>query len=262
MKPPKAKAIALLSQQLAPIPDLKSESRKASGFVKWKELTQTILANLFGQESPQLKNFLAVNYAPRVTTSEMLESDYQQYHVQGLKTAEAQLEAAVAEVTTFWHDEAVTAAIDPTEHIGAIFERFHMVARQLRERHGTRPTLTISDEYDVQDLLHSLLRLFFDDVRVEEWTPSYAGGSSRMDFLLNECDSVIEVKKTRSSMTVKDLGDQLLVDVMRYKAHPRMKCLFCFVYDPDGLLPNPRGIERDLSRTSDGVKVKCVIRPK
>jgi glucan phosphorylase len=64
-------------------------------------------------------------------------------------------------------------------------KRFHLVARQLRERHNERSTLQIEDEYDVQDLLHALLKINFEDVRAEEVCPSYAGGSSRVDFLLN-----------------------------------------------------------------------------
>jgi REase_DpnII-MboI len=62
-------------------------------------------------------------------------------------------------------------------------ERFHGVVRQLRERHDSRPTLAVADEYDVQDLFHALLSIYFDDIRAEEWAPSYAGGASRMDFL-------------------------------------------------------------------------------
>jgi hypothetical protein len=38
-----------------------------------------------------------------------------------------------------------------------VIDRFHLVARQLRQRHGNRSTLSVNDEYDVQDLLHSLL---------------------------------------------------------------------------------------------------------
>ena len=84
--------------------------------------------------------------------------------------------------------------------IKQICTRFHLVARQLRKRHDDRSTLDISDEYDVQDLLHSLLCLFFDDIRSEEGTPSYAGQSSRMDFLLKNESIVIEVKKTRQGL--------------------------------------------------------------
>jgi hypothetical protein len=54
-------------------------------------------------------------------------------------------------------------------------ERLHLVICQLRERRENRPTLDVVDEYDVQDLFHALLRIDFDDVRDEEWAPSYAG---------------------------------------------------------------------------------------
>ncbi|GLR97208.1 hypothetical protein GCM10007858_48480 [Bradyrhizobium liaoningense] len=69
-----------------------------------------------------------------------------------------------------------------------VAERLHAVIRQLRERREERPTLEVEDEYDVQDLFHALLIIYFDDIRKEEWSPSYAGGASRMDFLLPEVE--------------------------------------------------------------------------
>jgi len=50
-------------------------------------------------------------------------------------------------------------------------------------RKGVQP-LSFGNEYDVQDLLHALLRPWIQDIRPEEFTPSYAGSSTRMDFLL------------------------------------------------------------------------------
>lgn len=44
------------------------------------------------------------------------------------------------------------------------------------------------DEYDLQDLVESLLRFLYNDVRPEERTPSYAGSSSVMDFLLRDAE--------------------------------------------------------------------------
>lgn len=139
--------------------------------------------------------------------------------------------------------------------------RFHAVSMQMRDRHEARPTLDVADEYDVQDLLHALLRIFFDDVRPEEWTPSYAGKSSRMDFLLPAEETVIEVKKTRPGLGAKELGDQLIVDIARYKTHPSCKRLVCFVYDPEGRIANPRGIERDLSQEAGEFEVEVIIAP-
>lgn len=65
-----------------------------------------------------------------------------------------------------------------------IFKNFHRSAQQLLKRHDNRETLRISNEYDVQDYLHSLLLLFFDDVKDEDPLPKKVGASSRGDFFL------------------------------------------------------------------------------
>lgn len=141
-----------------------------------------------------------------------------------------------------------------------VFNKFHKVARQLRARYDSRETLKIKDEYDVQDLLHALLQLHFDDIRPEEWTPSYAGGSVRMDFLLKDEGIVIEVKKTRESLTQKKLGEELIIDRAKYKEHPDCKKMYCFVYDPEGILGNPAGIKKDLEKGEEDF-IKVFIRP-
>jgi hypothetical protein len=142
-----------------------------------------------------------------------------------------------------------------------IFNKFHVCSRQLRARYSGRSTLDIHDEYDVQDFLHILLRLFFDDIRVEECTPSYAGSSARMDFLIPEHNIVIEVKKTRDTLKDKEIGNQLIEDIVRYKSHPNCKYLYCFVYDPEGLIGNPKGLEKDLSGIRDGITILVNIKP-
>jgi len=146
--------------------------------------------------------------------------------------------------------------------IELVCEKCHTVAKQLRKRRQGRPTLDVQDEYDVQDLLHALLRIFFDDVRPEEWTPSYAVKSARMDFLLPTEKTVIEVKKSRPSLKASDLADELIVDRARYKSHQLCKRLVCFVYDPDGYVANPVGFEADLSGTIDGLEVLVIVAPR
>ena len=142
-----------------------------------------------------------------------------------------------------------------------IFVRFHIIARQLLRRYSNRPTLAINDEYDVQDLLHALMKEHFDDIRPEEWTPSYAGGCNRMDFLLKDEEIAIEVKMTRKGLGDKELGEQLIIDIAKYQSHPNCRCLYCFVYDPEGIIRNPRGIEKDLAELGKGFLVKVFIRP-
>lgn len=169
------------------------------------------------------------------------------------------VEALITQIEAFPRDAA--APKDNVGRIRLICERFPKIARQLVERHDSRPTIIIEDEYDVQDLLHALLRLEFEDIRPEEQTPSYAGKSSRMDFLLKPERVVVEVKKTRKGLGGAEVGSQLIDDIGRYKSHPDCGTLVCFVYDPEMKIGNPRGLEGDLSRSTDGLAVVVIVSP-
>jgi hypothetical protein len=81
-------------------------------------------------------------------------------------------------------DTAATLSEDP---LVLLAERFHQVARQLRDRRAGRSPLIIQDEYDVQYLLHALLRIFYNDIRPEETAPSLAGAAARMDIFQARC---------------------------------------------------------------------------
>lgn len=151
--------------------------------------------------------------------------------------------------------------LPPLDRLSHLLTKFHSVARQLRARHADRETLSISDEYDVQDLLYALLRLSFDDIRPEEWTPSYAGKCGRMDFLLKSEKIIVEVKMTRKGLADKEIGDQLIVDIARYQEHPDCETLVCFVYDPDGYIRNSTGLCSDLQRATKNILVKVIVSP-
>jgi hypothetical protein len=78
--------------------------------------------------------------------------------------------------------------------------------------------LTFESEYDIQDPLHALLRPWVADIRPEEFTPSDAGTSTRMD-------------------------------IEHYRRHPKCAVLWCVIYDPARLVPNPQGLVADLEGT-------------
>jgi hypothetical protein len=145
------------------------------------------------------------------------------------------------------------------ELLERLLRRFHSAARTLKSRHAKRPPFVIDDEYDVQDLMQALLRSLFDDVRPEEYAPSYAGGASRMDFLLKAEQIVIEAKMANDKLRDKDIGEQLMVDIQRYSSHPDCKRLICFVYDPNGFVKNPRGLEADLTKKHNGLDVRVIV---
>ncbi|WP_344947006.1 hypothetical protein [Actinomadura miaoliensis] len=129
----------------------------------------------------------------------------------------------------------------------------------LQDRLRDRPPLTIDDEYDVQDAVHGLLRIFFDDVRPEDYVPEYAGSKSRVDFLLKAERIVIEVKMTRRGLGASEVGEQLITDIARYKSHPDCGALVAFVYDPDRKIKNKRALENDLTGRHDGLRVYIYI---
>ncbi len=108
------------------------------------------------------------------------------------------------------------------------------------------------------------MKLHFEDIRDEDWVPEYAGGKTRVDFLLKTEKIIIEVKKTRDSLKDKEIGNQLISDIAHYKEHPDCEKIICFVYDPDCHIKNPRGLERDLNKLNDehGVNAATYIFPK
>lgn len=121
--------------------------------------------------------------------------------------------------------------------------------RPLAHRRKGAVALSFSTEYDVQDLLHALLRPWVADIRPEEFTPSYAGSSTRMDFLLPEHRLVLELKFVRDGNHARKIGDELIIDIAHYGRHPDCDTLWCVVFDPHHLLPNAEGLKNDLEGT-------------
>ena len=125
----------------------------------------------------------------------------------------------------------------------------------LEHRRKDARSLTFESEYDIQDLIHSQLRPWVSDIRPEEFTPSYAGSATRMDFLLPDHKLVIEIKRVRDKTHAAKVGDELIVDIEHYRRHQCCDRLWCAVYDPDLLIKNPTGMISDLEgnrSTPDG----------
>jgi hypothetical protein len=222
-------------------------SADASLFSEWKTNSLFFLEQAFGVNSPYY-----VEFSTKVTQA------YSGKINRGLGSLRAAKEnLGYISVTADTSSNTNTKDI-----IQNIANRFHSTVRAFRNRYSCRQPLTVSDEYDVQYIYGALLQLFFDDIRPEECTPSYAGKASRIDFLLKNERTVIEIKKTRDGLKDKELGSQLIDDIERYRSHPDCDFLVCFVYDPDGFISNPRGVEADLSRERDGLDVLVQIMPK
>ena len=255
------KAIEKLQKQIDLIEPLRHKRRFSPEYKKWFRDSEIAIEHIFGKEGRHLTDFTKIRYDLRVFSQSTPDCEFQAAFNKGLDNAHEVFKSMIDEITEWGIDQPERLSVDSLSVVENLCARFHLVARQLKGRHNNRQTLLVEDEYDVQDLLHALLTLYFDDIRPEEWTPSYAGGCSRMDFLLKQEQIVIEVKKTRKTLGAKEVGDQLIIDIDKYKEHPCCKILFCFVYDPEGWIAGPRGIENDLNRTDGDLIVKTMIIP-
>ncbi len=77
---------------------------------------------------------------------------------------------------------------DIDELLLVLLKNLRRAMHPLTNRRKGAVALSFSTEYDVQDLLHALLRPWVADIRPEEFTPSYAGSSALMDFTENRLD--------------------------------------------------------------------------
>ena len=158
--------------------------------------------------------------------------------------------------------EPLQSEQEPLQLIRKVCLRFHSVARQLRLRKDYRATLEVEDDYDLQDLLCALLKVEFDEVGADEWTPPYTGGAPRTTLLLNRDQIAVVAKKTRSGLTTKELADQVAADSAYYTAREKCATLFCFIYDPEGRIGSPKRLETNLTSVGDRCAVEVLVAPK
>lgn len=257
------RAITIINSLKEKVNDLLYKPRGDIEFHKWHRNSQVAIENIFGENSRHIADFNNIKYSSWAGAMTGDDSHSEVVYRNSLLKVIGVYDSYIEEINQYWEQELETKPADssPIYNVVNIIDRFHSIAKQLKHRHSDRQTIEIKDEYDVQDLFHALLKLHFDDIRPEEYVPSYAGADSRVDFLLKNENIIIELKMTRKGLKAKDIGEQLIVDSTRYQLHPNCESLICFVYDPDGFVQNPRGIENDLSQNLNGVPISVFIRP-
>ena len=219
-------------------------------YTTWIGRVKKLLEDSYGKDSDFYKDFIEAQKGYCATNHKILTKQLKP----AFDAAKADLVYALPQNSSPVHKET-----DKLQLIINVLERFPAFCRQLKQRYNDRETIEVNDEYDVQDLVYALLTLHFDDVRPEEASPSCAGSSSRQDFLLKKEKIVIEVKKTRNSLRTGKIGEELIIDMARYRAHPDCDTLICFVYDPDGWVNNPKGLIADLEGGDTEGKTRVVI---
>jgi hypothetical protein len=151
-----------------------------------------------------------------------------------------------------------TATGTPVGTLESLLRRVPLVVRQLRSRTSDRPPFRIEDEHDLEDLLRALLPIHFDEVATESRTPPYDPGT-RTDFLVHSGAVALTAKRVRPSTEERRLAAQLEEDAAYHARRPECRTLVCFLYDPEGLLTDPRRLEAVWSRPHADLSVRCVI---
>lgn len=264
-----AQAIPKIQRQLERLDAIAKLHYDDGEVAAWDSTTEAVLNAAFGQPNGEKHETTRdILYAQGGSIyMGMHEHEIQQNHVKRQQKRKALLAAAIEQLRDQAEadGQSVEDEASPERAFGKVVHllgRFHAVAVQLRHRHDDRETLDVSDEYDVQDLLHALLKVEFDDIRPEEHGPSNAGSNPRMDFLLKREQIVIEVKKTRRGLADKELGEELIVDAARYQTHPDCKILVCFVYDPEHRVKNAAALRSDLARLGNQkFRVEVIVNP-
>lgn len=253
----KQSAIARLEEQLKTVDELYGKGFLSSEFKNWRMNAISTIELLFGSSSSYAQTFKDIVYSlsqdsrgPALLREKTFKS--------GLDQAKVLISSCLEEVT---NGERLTDQKTSVQFVVNLCERFYRITRELEKEYRGRKFFAIKDEYDVQHLFHGLLLTRFDDVRPEDVNPSYAGATSRVDFFIKQEKIVVEVKKTRTNLKDKEIGEQLIIDIKRYSQGPECKTLICFVYDPEQLVSNPSALENDLTGNHGSLEVIVIITP-
>lgn len=124
-----------------------------------------------------------------------------------------------------------------------IMDKWPNMISSFKQHRADIKAIEVTNEYEMQYLFEGILRLLFEDVRPETYTPNYANKSNRTDFLLPKQRILIETKMTRLGLDSKKLSEELIIDKEHYRRHPDVDIILCFVYDPERRIKNPEGIK-------------------
>lgn len=267
----KEKVKKLLNIQLEQIEQLKKEFPSehpspsdnifSTNFKEWMYKTQSLIDRIFGNDFEHSQSFSHIIYYSLERTRNKLVYVSKRQYISGLEYAEVVLKGCIFDIEHFEiSNNRITST--PKLNLELIFSRFDIVAKQLSIRGNNKPIIEINDEYDVQYLLHAILKLHFDDIRPEEPTQSLGGKSARIDFVIKDEKCAIEVKFAKKNHENKKIGDELAIDIQRYQKNPDCKRLIFFIYDPEKVIQNPVGFEKDYTNNNGLLKIITYVNPK
>jgi hypothetical protein len=139
------------------------------------------------------------------------------------------------------------AARAPEPDVGLILrlcERVPRAAQILGSRQRGKAAFVVSDEYDVQDLLHALLRAYLKYTVSEEPLGKVAGAKSgRPDVAIEDLGVLIEAKYVRGPQDQTRLVEEFAQDLLLYSKWAALKHFVYLCYNSSDLR-DPEALEK------------------
>jgi hypothetical protein len=265
LKIPPDTAFELLQERIKGIEKIRKNSRggsEYSDFIRWGSTTITVLEGIYGSDDKHIRQLRTLEN-PSPTGDESIDTSNLLVLYGNLLLSymdEINIFVNTPEFQESTMEEQ--GSIDKIDYLESIFDKFHLVATQLKRRRKGKTPFLINDESDVQDLLKALMTPVFEDIRDNEPTPSYAGQYSLIDFTIKEKKVAIETKFASDTHLDDKIGNELLEDIPRYKKNQSYNLLICFIYDPEFKLKKASSLKSDLeSESSSEFDIKVIIEP-
>jgi predicted nucleotide-binding protein len=106
-QPQKSEALAILRKALEKIPDLRQLGRGKPEFEKWRRNTEIAIAEIFGENSQNVRDFIKIHYSPIIMFSNTTDAMFQKAYHNGLDSASSVLQSMIKEVEKYWDEDAI-----------------------------------------------------------------------------------------------------------------------------------------------------------
>jgi hypothetical protein len=243
--------------------DLTKQQLLDQVIVPWRVRQPLILGSEVVRDHDAIKAMKIVQTAQRSNVYEAARS--RQLGAAGILTFAGVGFAAFQEGVDFTHEllASTLAAKAPSADVVTLLQvcaRLQQAAKPLEHRRQGKTPFAISDEYDVQDLLHSLVRAYFKFVVSEEPIKKLANAkATRADFVVEALGTIVEVKYVHGpndqGRIVKELGEDLLF----YEQWEHLKVFIYLVYNASDLR-DPEALDTlSGTRSSGGMQYEVYV---
>ncbi len=187
--------------------------------------------------------------------------DMHPYRVRNLRIIESLTLAALGKVRT---DIIVSANILPDIHLVInILDRFPDIVSRWKYRRKNKENFEIVDEYDIQDIVYTMLKGSFPTLQYENPNQKSGITSSISDFTIDELRLFIETKYINDKEDGKRIQEECKKDLVSYSKQESCNTIIFFIYDPNHCIDNRDAFRESLgNKFSDGknsVEITTII---